>query len=967
MFARMNIWCGWLALLCCCGALSAQAQQLPLRHYGQLDGLENLAVTTLQQDQAGYLWVGTENGLYRFEGGRLQRYGAYAQLPAQAIVALHADADGALWVGTSKGLCRWHAGVCTTVLSEQGQPLPLNFSGQTFAQLGPGRLLLVSGFELWQVQQNARHVWQARRFFAAELLQGIKPLSDVSAVIVGHEHDLWLSCGHGMCHFHGGVLEVHGAAQGLPDLRDYWSALLLDDRGELWVRSREGMMMSLAPGASRWQERRPPQLLLGGIKDPVLVRDIDGRLITSGEFGLLRGGPGNWQSIGAGQGFKADDVVTSLLVDQEHDLWIGLAGRGLVHWRGYRQWENWTTQQGLPSDTVWSIFRSSNDRLYLGTDRGMTRLSEQAGRFSTTSGKQVFERMQWSSWAQDHSGQIWAGTFSGALLRLDSRTGRPQKVAQLPMISKLLVDRGGQLWITTDHGLYWLERPDLEGAPRPVSPLRQPYVGACQTTQGALWFTRKEGLMRFFNGQWRAWSNSELGLKSPLHWQELSCDENNLWLVDDSSTALYRIDADATARQLTMQTIGLETTPLHGRMVMSLLVDRRHWLWVSSDYGVAVWNGTSWQMLNQQSGLISNDASQHALYEDRDGSIWIGTSGGVSHLKYPEELFKTSPLQLSVAELQFDGTPLPVAGLLSLPWRRGVLTAKLSTASARNHEALRYRFRLLGLEDDWVSSALPVARYAGLAPGNYILQMMVENQLSHASSKIVEAQLSLTPPWWRQSWFYLLLVLLALAGLLALSRWRLATLLQRQHAMEQLVRERTQELEASREEHRRRASVDSLTGIWNRAAIIELIAAQIAEAQRSQQPFMLVLLDIDHFKRINDQYGHLAGDAVLREFVRRAQELLRSGDALGRYGGEEFLLLLPGLAASDALARLSQIHHHLSAKPCLLDEGVKLTVTASMGVASELGGATPEALIRAADLALYRAKALGRNRIEFAD
>ena len=165
-----------------------------------------------------------------------------------------------------------------------------------------------------------------------------------------------------------------------------------------------------------------------------------------------------------------------------------------------------------------------------------------------------------------------------------------------------------------------------------------------------------------------------------------------------------------------------------------------------------------------------------------------------------------------------------------------------------------------------------------------------------------------------------------------------------------------------------RSLKDGLTKAWNRVAIMEMIGQQIAAAARSGGSFMVVLLDLDHFKRINDTYGHLAGDAVLKEFVRRLSDRLRGSDTVGRYGGEEFIVLLPGLYAGGGEQRIRDLHREICADPVLVEEGVAIDVACSFGVAAgPLPGCTPESLIKLADKALYRAKENGRNRIEYAE
>ena len=175
------------------------------------------------------------------------------------------------------------------------------------------------------------------------------------------------------------------------------------------------------------------------------------------------------------------------------------------------------------------------------------------------------------------------------------------------------------------------------------------------------------------------------------------------------------------------------------------------------------------------------------------------------------------------------------------------------------------------------------------------------------------------------------------------------------------------EIIEAREALRIQATHDALTGVWNRRAIVEMLGTELVRSSRDALPVAVVMADLDHFKRINDTYGHVVGDAVLREAVCRMRTLLRPYDAIGRYGGEEFLVVLPGCTAEDAFRLAERLRIGISQEPMMIPGGT-IDVTGSLGVAtSETAGILDAtALIQTADTALYRAKAEGRNRVEFA-
>ena len=145
-----------------------------------------------------------------------------------------------------------------------------------------------------------------------------------------------------------------------------------------------------------------------------------------------------------------------------------------------------------------------------------------------------------------------------------------------------------------------------------------------------------------------------------------------------------------------------------------------------------------------------------------------------------------------------------------------------------------------------------------------------------------------------------------------------------------------------------------------------MLSRELARSERERTPVGVVIVDLDHFKNVNDSHGHLAGDAVLCEAARRMQGGVRQYDSIGRYGGEEFLILLPGCDEQSSFTQAERLRKQIAQAEMSLN-GTTLRLTASFGVTCAVPGQpwTHEALIRKADEALYLAKKLGRNRVEF--
>ena len=795
-------WLGVVVLLCQIFlSMPAICQQLPLRYYGQEDGLRNLGVTALARQANGYIWVGTENGLFRYDGARFQRFDISDEPGALYIAALHVDASDRLWVGTLKGLYQ--------LRGQQFAPMRFKNAefafhwGQVFAQFGPDRLLVLSNERIWQVTSaDGGATWQARQFFSAEQLLQRPEMQALHSLHVGPKGDLWMGCEHSLCHYDQGKLAVLGKKDGLPAKQ--WGALLHDRQGTLWLRG-EKQVFALPAGSGVFLNRSPPRdEQKKQERVPLLAEDHNGMILSQQDSGLIRWDGRAWQSFAEGNGLNVSDGISAILEGGNNGLWLGSAGRGLIHWLGYPDWENWTSRQGLPHNIVWSFLRDQAGQLHVGTRSGSAVLRKTGG-FAILPGRYGGSSHEWISMIEDGKGRAWATTLSGTLVRREPGAAQDTLIAKLPVSNGMFFDRSGQLWLNTQRGLYVIRHPDVASVPLPVAEISA-VTGAkdvnvfhgCQSTSGVLWFVSDKGLLRYDG---KEWSNPRFaGHGTPRgELNTIACSRTgNLWLAS-LDAGLWR----ATEQRGTLAIQDITPPLLQKQSVLALLEDSRGWLWVSSDAGVAVWNRNQWRFFNQQSGMVWNDSNTDALYEDDDGSIWIGTSNGASHILRPESLFLPLSLNVLLESITGDGRQLPPDQPVRLPWASGALNFRFAALSFQNHEAIEFHYRMKGLEREWSQTAAPEVRYSALPPGSYRLQVTAENVAMETTSPVVETEIVILAPWWRTTFFYYVCGLLLLLVPFLWQRHRIRRLLARQRLKEQLARERAYELEQSREEERK--------------------------------------------------------------------------------------------------------------------------------------------------------------------
>ena len=883
----------------------AAADSVMLRHYQQAQGLVNLSVACLTQDHDGFIWVCTENGLFRYDGVDFERFGKEQGIDSAAIRTVIEDSEGRLWVATSQDLYRGENSSFKPIRPE-GRPLRLA-AGLQIAVASPGHILVIDGGELLQLTAAADGGWQSRAFFPQTLLAAIPGLGALTSVHVDRLGRIWLGCGSAICRIEEGAVKLFDASLGVPD--DGWRSWALDRDGRMWARG-QAHLAALEPQAARFEIRDPSHAgMKAGILDVPLSVDRQGRILTSTDGGLSRWQNG-WQDYSAMNGIPTTGI-SAILSDRDGQVWLGVPGRGVERWLGYGHFESWTRTQGVGAP-VWSMASGTDRGPLLATRTGCSKLD----RAASIAAKCAFGSLPAGEirvMAQAH-GALWVGMTTGGLYRIAAADRDATRIAEVPGMRRLYVDSTDQLWIGTSNGVAVVAAGSMQAQSLPLPTSPGEVADITEDAAGAIWLATQGGLLRWSGGRWTT------------------------MLVDGRQAAAGFTTVAAAGDGWVWA-----GAASHGMMHLHVTgerIDEAHW----------------------QTDLMLARAAMHFTRIDRRGwvwagLVWIGTRAGLTHIETPETLPQTAPLDLRITRLALGSNRLDVRSP-PLPWAPDLVLrahfAQLNGAAAQSILHVRLR----GLRDEWFETRGHDVYLPAVGPGRYTLEAFASDADHGQASAVTQFSFEVLPPWWRTFWFKLaaaiaclLLVLLALA-------WR-------------FVKRREQRRERARREQERqalleRATRDALTGLWNRPAILDILARAIQSSRQSGTPLAVAIIDVDHFKSINDTRGHLAGDEVLRTLGAKLKSRIRTEDALGRYGGEEFLLVVPGATKQRPVLPLERLQRAIAEIPFIY-QGSRIKVTASFGVAWLSGRSdSAEELLSRADAALFSAKHAGRNRVEYA-
>jgi diguanylate cyclase (GGDEF)-like protein len=944
------------------------------------NGLPHNTLRDIAQTPDGHLWFATWEGLARYNGLDFTVFDRNSRppLPDNGIGTLYVDRENALWLGDSRGnVARFdQKGRWQKWSPANSDALPVMI--EAMHKDSRDRLwLLYEGSGLGQLDANGRF-----HYFAppAEL----RGAANSTHMAVDGRDRVWIGTFDGLLY-----LDVDGVIKRAPAAFDLPPGLawpyLAPDRS-LWVVAAdriyrmEGERLVLKhqlPGAGQLTE---------------MLQDRHGDVWVGTENnGLWRLGEKGAEHLGS-TGALLDSRVISLLEDQEGSIWVGLNG-GLLRLRE-ALFSSYTHGDGLSGDFIRTLTEDAKGALWVGSSSGLDRMLPD-GRIEPFALRPGDRQPSVLALAVGPADDLWVGTRGEGVFHIDDsghvRRYRPGDEVPRGNYRAIAAAPDGRVWLGAAHGVLQL----VDGRAMPVELPGMPHsvVLALTWLEDTLWIGTTGGVWRMHGTRAEKVDIAAIGDARAVYGFRQIGDA--VWITSDRG--LYRYTDGEVAH------VGLQ----HGLpfdTVFELVPDTLGNAWLSSNRGI--WRtsvqqlqavadrkqqrieGVMYREIDGVASAQANGSSGPAAVRRRDGSVWVATAGGVTTVQ-PAALqrFQSRPPPTAVIEnVRLDGEPLN--------WRSGearMIPGGLRVAvsyvglSYLMSDRIRYRTRLDGLERDWVERGNQRGvEYVGLPPGNYALHVSAAHPDGGWSEGEALWRFTVKPMWWQRLDVRIAGLVLALLALYALFRYVIHRYQTNNARLARLVEERTHDLKlqadhllAANEEKstlaerlreqaeafERQAREDSLTGLANRRAFDQTLAREMTRALRNGQPLSLVVLDIDHFKNVNDTWSHGVGDEVLRKVGCLLRTGCRDSDLPARLGGEEFALILSDTPLEEAVRiceRLRELFHAQQDWAEIV--GLRLTFSAGVVQLAALDQ-TPEQLCARADLALYRAKSEGRDRL----
>ncbi|HVQ40296.1 MAG TPA: two-component regulator propeller domain-containing protein, partial [Pyrinomonadaceae bacterium] len=714
------------------------------------NGLPQNTVHSIAQTKDGYVWIGTEEGLARFDGIRFTVFDKQntPQLKSNYIRTLLADRRGSLWIGTAEGLIQMLDGKFTPFTTNEGLPgdtiqaLCEDHDGNLWVATANGLGLfksgglttfttkerLVGGSIQALFEDADRALWIATPYgvgrlkddkFTQYTVRDGLGSNSVRSIQQDRAGRLWFGSLSGLTSFNGGRFTVFTTRDGLPN--DRIISLQADRDG--------GLLIGTAGGLCRFTDGRFTTFNSGDVLATStilsLLEDLEGNLwvgTESGGINLLKDTKFTTYTLKNG---LSNDLVKSIFSDRQGNTWIGTDGGGLNLLKDGKL-SVYTTRDGLSSDVVLALAGDSAGNLWVGTPAGLNRFNQ--GKFVTYTSADGLANNDVRSIHADRRGNLWIGTRGGLTRMKDGVFRTFTEVDGLPndLITTLYEDAKGNLWIGTLGGLSKFTNDEFATFTTKDGLSSDAVIALYEDSDGTLWIgTNGGGLNRMKDGKATAYTTRN-GLLDDVVYRILEDSRSNLWL--SCRKGIFHVSKKKLDEFA------------HGR--------------VSSIAPVAY--GTADGMMTRE----CSGGGDPAGWRSSDGKLWFPTIKGVAMIDPERITINSQAPPVVVEQILIDDKSFAPTNGIELPQGTTRFDLYYTAPSFVAPEKVRFKYKLEGFDNDWIDSGTRrVAYYTNLRPGAYKFHVIASNNDGVWNETGATFGLYLKPYFYQTYWFYAVLVL----------------------------------------------------------------------------------------------------------------------------------------------------------------------------------------------------------------
>ncbi|MDX1570688.1 MAG: diguanylate cyclase [Xanthomonadales bacterium] len=922
------------------------------RRYSQADGLSDSTIFSVTHDPSGLVWLGTSSGgVNTFDGYTFRSHASSAHpesLSHNDAGAVMADSAGRIWIGT------WGAGLNLFSSATSG-----------FHRINPDT---PPAFIQVLFEDSKGRIWVGSA--DAGLLLFDPSSEEFTAIDIGSRHSrIWSIAetvdGRIWAATEAGLVAVEGdRLVGEYSVGDEHPRSILADGTGLWVGTFNSLLRFApeGPTVEAGAENLPAINTLESFQaGDILIGTMGGLYQFDPVYGRLTPPFGGITPV-----ILPDRNIRDVHVDQTGLLWLATREAGVIVGQPGRSGFSGITLRGSP-DAATGVLSLGEGELLLGSRSGLWRMSYGA---DGTDIRPIpgTDQLVVTQLVETPTGQAWVGSVNG-LYRYDPATdeltrlltGSPLETVN---VTQLRNANDGGLWIAAwSDGVVYVT-PDLEQHRQlPLLQTLDIEMSALAEIDDRLWAgTWSDGLFRVDqqDGSVRQFTHDPADLASLPHGHifDLHADERFIWV--GTSFGMARVARDSER---------VERIPLWADQrpapALSIVDDQLGYLWITTKQGIIRLSkrdlSTTW--FSAGDGLVVTEfyiQSKH--HADRD-KILFGGVGGVALFDPNEVKVSIRPPRVSITRTAIDDHEVfPREGRIEIPPEARSIRLEFSAMDFKRPEHNRFQFFLEGYDPDWSPvTARREVGYANLKPGNYVFRVRAANSNGIWNLDGESLELEVIPHWW-ESVPGQIAIGTTILFLGWLWHWRrTARIRALNRNLEQRVAAKTQELTQANRQLQQVAVTDYLTGLANRRGFSQVLE-QFVPRDGGPARLCLALGDIDNFKQINDRYGHDVGDVVLRQVAETARRALRDEDQIGRWGGEEFIFLLPDTSADEAMQVLERMRAEIAGMRADADQPPR-EVTITLGIATYRPGETIAHWISRADQAAYAGKLDGKNQV----